>query len=76
MLCDNCITADMTPLAFARYALRRHPPLWSENILTFQLPDRGGVIRVEVKSNRFILSGPAVTVIKGCFIYTHSTNIF
>ena len=31
----------------------------------FQLSERGGVVRVEVKSDRVILSGQAVTVIEG-----------
>ena len=45
-------------------------PYWKSRLgkpefLAFQLSERGGTIRVRVKSERVILSGQAVTVIKG-----------
>ena len=41
----------------------------SFDFVAFQLSERGGVIKVKVKSNRVILSGQAVTVINGELLY-------
>lgn len=43
--------------------------LKKSDFVAFQLSERGGVIKVKVKSNRVILSGQAVTVINGEIIY-------
>ncbi len=49
-------------------------PYWESRLnksdfVAFQLSERGGVIKVRVKTDRVILSGQAVTVIKGEIIY-------
>jgi PhzF family phenazine biosynthesis protein len=41
----------------------------SFDFVAFPLSERGGVIKVKVKSNRVILSGQAVTVINGEILY-------
>jgi len=43
--------------------------LASFDFVAFQLSERGGVIKVRVKTDRVILSGQAVTVINGELIY-------